>query len=191
VTSLAWDPQGGILASGGIDQTVRAWRPDAASPAWAILASHDGGVWEVVWRPGQPGILASFSGDVHKVRIWDASERNCLHTLPCAPGSEYTVGMSAAGYISFSPDGQQLAAGGEEVRVWRAETGDLALVSQVAADTVGYSPEGHSLAVASLGDAVVQVFGLEIRLKAGEGEEAREGQQSVGGGDRQGSHPLH
>ena len=166
VTSLAWDPRGGILASGSIDQTVRTWRPDAASPAWAILASHDGGVWEVVWRPGQPGILASFSGDVQKVKIWDASEQNCLHTLACAPGSEYTVGMSGAGYISFSADGQQLAAGGQEARVWRAETGDLALVSQVAADTVDYSPKGYSLAAASLGDTVVRVFGLDIRLKA-------------------------
>jgi transducin (beta)-like 1 len=163
VSSLAWDPRFGILASGSSDGTVRTWRPDAVLPARAVLASHGGGVWEVVWRPGKPGILASFSGDVHEVMIWDVIEGTCLHTLPCALGGGF---IHHGNTITYSPDGRLLAAGGEEARVWTADTGELALVSQVAADAVGWSPGGNSLAVASPDGPVVRVFSLDLRLKA-------------------------
>ena len=83
----------------------------------------------------------------------------CLFTLPCAPGGLDALSRS----ISFSPDGQLLAAGGGEVRVWRVETGELALVCQVEGDMVSWSPGGDRLAVATQGGGV-SVFRLSLSL---------------------------
>jgi WD40 repeat protein len=173
VNSLAWDPRGGVLASGSyFEGTVRTWRPDSPSPALATLTGPTGSVEEVVWRPGKPGILASLDL-TDEVRIWDAGEGICLHTLHCAPGE----GGTQTNNLSFSPDGQLLAAGGGEVRVWKAETGELALVcraeaeeadydGQAYAEMVGWSPGGDRLAVASPHKDVIWVFDRNLCLKA-------------------------
>ena len=176
VLSLAWDPRGGVLASGSMDGTVRTWRPDSASPALATLTGHEDYVWEVVWRPGMLSILAS-SDRSGEVRTWDTEAGTCLFTLLCAPGGE--GGLSS---ISFSPGGQLLAAGGGEVRVWRVETGELALVCQVKGTRVSWSPGGDRLAVTteeggvdvfrhslSLGSLAAQAVASCLRGREGEG----------------------
>jgi WD40 repeat protein len=167
VLSLAWDPRGGLLASGSQDGTVRTWRPDSASPARAtLITDHRIRVQEVVWRPGLPGILASWD-ESPGVRIWDTEAGSGLLTLPCAPGGGYGY---LAGKISFSPDGQLVAARGGEVRVWRAETGELALVCRVEGQAVSWSPGGDRLAVTTQGKdgrfSDILVFGLSLSLKS-------------------------
>jgi WD40 repeat protein len=170
VYSLAWDPRGGVLASGSWDRTVRTWRPDSASPALATLTGHRGevndtdsdSVIEVVWRPGTLGILASWDQS-GKVMVWDFGAGTSLFTLPY-PGRGIGVMGRLQSYISFSPDGQLLAARGEEVRVWRAETGELALVCRVVGDMVSWSPGGDRLAVSTREG--VSVFKLSMSLKS-------------------------
>ena len=173
VIPLAWDPRGGVLASGGKDCTVRTWRPASASPALATLAGHRGRVLQVVWHPKKPSILASSDND-GETRIWDTRTRTCLHTLPPSKLYRYTF----SDYISFSPDGELLAAGGrKEVRAWRVETGELALVYERKAE-VSWSPEGNTLAIAPLGVNMIQVFDLELRLPLWSKNELNPGDRS-------------
>jgi len=65
VRSLAFDPTGTFIASGGDDGTVRVWDFITGRQLWHIKLSSSDAVNVVSWRPGQPNvcILAACCGE--------------------------------------------------------------------------------------------------------------------------------
>src|SRR3954451_223683 len=68
VVSVAFDPQGGTLASGSDDKTVKLWEPGSGK-LLCTLEGHGTWVWGVAFDP-RGGTLASGSGD-KTVKLWD------------------------------------------------------------------------------------------------------------------------
>ena len=65
VRTLAFDPTGKYLASGGDDGTVRVWDPTNGRQLWVIRLSKEEAVNAIAWRPGTEAcILAAACGEI-------------------------------------------------------------------------------------------------------------------------------
>ena len=143
VMSVAFDPQGGTLASGSFDHTVKLW--DVASGRLLhSLEGHKGPVYSVAFDP-QGGTLASGSFD-DRVKVWNVASGRLLRTLD---GHNNTV-LS----VAFDPQGGTLASGSFDntVKLWDVASGRR-LRSQVAHESsvwsVAFHPQGGTLASGS------------------------------------------
>src|SRR5262249_6870310 len=110
VYSIAFSPDGRILASGESDGTVRLWDVEAGNFKQK-LAPHGGKVWSVALCSS--GLLAAASED-KTVKVWDTSTGQLRRKM-----------ASESGYssVSFSPDCKLLAAGTTEGPIHLWDTG--------------------------------------------------------------------
>jgi WD40 repeat protein len=151
VTSLAWSPDGKLLASTGFDDQVLIWRVPGEKLVYT-LQGHEDYVSGVSWSPdGQ--MLASSSAD-GTIRLWRTTTMS-MEALLQGHTSRVTS-------VAWSPDGNMLASGSFDatVRLWRRADYCLSRVldglnSQVYC--VSWSPDGKRLAQGS-GYDILQVW---------------------------------
>jgi len=125
--SIAFSPEGDMLAVGDIDNQIRLWDPDEAFrtgveqyPEPIRLSGHNGAdgtfsalIWDLDFNP-MGELLASAGGD-GTIRLWDIANGESLITL-----TGFERGVTCVG---FSPDGRILASGSLDgtLRLWGIE----------------------------------------------------------------------
>ncbi len=139
VLTLAFSPDGRLLASGGFVGVVRL-RKVPTGRAVLTLEGHTAAVTGVAFSPD--GRRLASTGSDKEARVWDVRTGAVVHTLP--------LGGLASG-VAFSRDGRRLAVAGYDRRmtVWDAATGQLVLVLKghtEGATSVAFSPDGTRLA---------------------------------------------
>ncbi|KAF5854759.1 hypothetical protein ETB97_011894 [Aspergillus alliaceus] len=143
VQSVAFSPNGQLLASGSGDETIKLWDP-MTGDLHHTLECHSGFVHSVAFSPnGQ--LLASGSND-QTIKLWDPMTGDLRHTLK---GHFHWVWS-----VAFSPNGQLLASGSsdETIKLWDPMTGNLhhTLEGHSGLDwSVAFSPNGQLLASGS------------------------------------------
>jgi len=138
MTSVAFSPDGSLLASGSLDSTIKLW--DVRSRTLVVtLEGHSYAVSSIAFSP-DGSLLASGSGD-KTVKLWDVRSRTLVATLE--GHSEYVSS------VAFSPDGSLLASGSGDktVKLWDVRSRTLAatLVHSYV-NSVAFSPDGSLLA---------------------------------------------
>ncbi|KAI0315268.1 WD40-repeat-containing domain protein [Amylostereum chailletii] len=133
ILSLAFSPDGNIIASSSDDFTIRLWDATTGSPVFEPLRGHQGGVHCVVFSPN--GRTLASSSDDKTVRLWDMINGEPLGK----PLREHTGFVNS---VAFSPSGNILASASydETIRLW-----DVA-----ARKSIGKPWHGHSMAVTSV-----------------------------------------
>lgn len=114
VTSVAYSPNGAILATTSNDKTTRLWDVRAGDPKLlTILRGHEGTVFYSQFSP-DGRTLATVSYD-RTVRLWDTSAPSRTEERGVLAGSEGPVRT-----LAWSPDGRTLATGGDDkkIRLW-------------------------------------------------------------------------
>jgi WD40 repeat protein len=151
VESVAFSPDGRILASGSWDRTIKLWDVTTGT-VLRTLQGHTGGVLSVAFFPDGK-ILASGAGD-GTIKLWDVATGTLLRTLSGHTGSVISV--------AFSPDGKVLASGSADntIKLWDVATGrEIRTLSAHTLDvaSVAFSPDGKILASGSV-DTTIKLW---------------------------------
>jgi WD40 repeat protein len=149
VSCIAYSPDGKILASGNMNDTIELW-DTVTGQALRILKGHTHMVNTLDFSPDGK-LLASASNDA-TIRLWDPNNGQELFKL--------TGHVSAVWSVAFSTDGKRLASASHDgtLRLWDVLTGQQVSLIKGPSDQVYYevsfSPDGKLLASASQGSTI-------------------------------------
>jgi RNA polymerase sigma factor (sigma-70 family) len=147
VRSLAFSPDGKLIASASADHTIRLW-DRASGREVRRLTGHQDAVNFVAFTAGGKQLISA-SGDFPdvkdaSVRVWEVETGRELRRLPQDPSDE------PLDALALSPDGTTLAAGvRNQVGLMEVPSGRVLGACRLEAGTVNrirFSPDGKSLA---------------------------------------------
>lgn len=162
VYTVAFSPDGKILATAGEDKTVRLWNVALRTPIGRPLTDHTDAVSSVAFSPD--GKILASGGHDQTIRLWNVATRSPI-------GGPFRGHDHAVYCVAFSPDGTMLAtaSGDKTVRLWDVATRDP-IGEPLAAHTglvgsVAFSPDGKILATR---DDALRLWNVATRTPIGE-----------------------
>jgi WD40 repeat protein len=144
--SLAWTPDSTMIAVSG-SGTLQIWR--ASDLKSVFQATFPGYILNSTWSPD--GRKLALGTGYHAISMND--ERNSLRILDARNGTSLSVIQAGlVDSLAWSPDGKMLATGGNNLRVWDTDTGEL-LTEQgdhkQFIHTVTWNSDSHTLLTAA------------------------------------------
>ena len=155
ILSLAFSPDGKLIASSSRDKTIRLWNLETNEVQ--ILEGHDNQVHAIAFSPDGDTLVSG--GFDHKVKLWDVKKQICIHTLE---GHEDRILC-----VAFHPDGSIFASSGHDkkIRLWSKTTGECIRILPEghtgAIESINFSPQGGFL-VSSSQDQTIRIWDILI-----------------------------
>jgi WD40 repeat protein len=147
VISMAFSPDGKLLATADSNGSARLWNPATGHPVGPPLPQSTSGINGVAFSPD--GRLLATADSDGTVRLWNLAGRPVGAPLPVDTGP--SGGVIA---VAFSPDGKLLATADYHgtVRLWNPATSrpaeTLRSGSAAGVNGLAFSPDGKLLAIA-------------------------------------------
>lgn len=146
VWSMAFNPDGTLLAAGSLDGTLNLWSLIPGKPR-TVLKGHAGSITNITFSPN--GKLLASSSNKGELFVWDVNSGEELARL--------TVDGQVQA-LSFSPDGSTLAYSGVSMttHLWDIDSGQeyVELTDHTGVLSMAFSPDGGKLASASFSGTV-------------------------------------
>lgn len=146
VMSLAYSPDGGLLAVGCQDGTVRLCDTTTRTVA-ATLATKVEQVRHLLFSPDGRTLATGTALGASKAELWDVATRTSRSTLD----RHGPIGN----VLAFSPDGRTLAVSGDDdLLMWDTATGTLTATQtgdRGWLNVLAYSPDGKTLVIGGEG----------------------------------------
>ncbi len=162
IRSVAYSPNGRLIASGGKDNALTLW--DGSRPLGQPLTGHEGWINSIAFGPDNR-LLVSGSAD-ETVRLWDVQNRQ--------PIGEPLLGNGGAVWsVAVSPDGRKIASGNTDgtINLWDSETqqpiGDSLTGHEDTVYALAFSPDGQILASGS-GDNTIRLWDAQTGSPIGD-----------------------
>ena len=152
LTTLAFSPDGSMLASTNDNETIQLW--DMNTGTSLSTFNVKGGISQLVFSPDRKTLAVE--GRDANLRLWDIPTRDLCTTI--------TGYMDSVEALAYSPDRTTLASGhwGGEIRVWNTTTGTyLSILTENKNDALkalAFSPNGKILASSSEWPDIVQLW---------------------------------
>jgi WD40 repeat protein len=139
--TLAFSPDGKLLATGDKQGTIRLWNPTRGKDL-ATLEEPGGELFQIAFSPDSKLLAAARDGGA--TQLWDVRLAKFRTTL--------RLGTKAVYCLAFSPDGKTLATGGEEraVCLWDVARGTpgATLWGPSFVRCLTFHPDGRTLVAA-------------------------------------------
>jgi WD40 repeat protein len=144
IDSLAYSPDGKLLASSSLDGTARLWETSSGREVRRFATGNS--VFRVAWSPDGKTLASGGLGLF--VHLWDVPTGRERRQL------EHLEGVTSLG---FSRDGTQVLTAGVAVRLWDVATGREVrrFRGGPALMAAALSPDGRTLVTAGIGQPVV------------------------------------
>jgi ribosome assembly protein 4 len=122
VLAVAYSPNGAMIATGSMDNTVRLWDAKKGAALGGPLKGHAKWITNLAWEPyhlQEPGCprIASSSKD-STVRVWDVASKRIEHVLTGHKGSVTCVKWGGTGQI-------YTASHDKTIKIWNPKDGTL------------------------------------------------------------------
>jgi len=175
VNSLAWSPDGQILASGSSDAKIWLWNPKAESESekmFSVLKGHENDVYSVAWSSDGKFLASGSHAESTNatIRLWEVTRepRDGVAWKPqdgvtCKLLKTFQVDTNSVRSLAWSPDGKILASGSEDGTIQLLDIQSRKIprpIRQAHKDTissVSFSSDGNWFASKS-DDGVVQLW---------------------------------
>lgn len=154
IRAVAFNPQGDLLASGGLGEEIKIWR--IADGMLLKTIKTDGYINSIVFSPDGKTVAAGLVGG--KIVLWSAADGSLLKNIAAHFADVKT--------LAFHPNGKFLASGGEDgrLKIWDAGNGNplVELLTINRKDWVAIAPDNRFETSAGGGEFLHWVVGVKV-----------------------------
>lgn len=152
VFSIAFSPNGEILATKSADKTIRLWNPHTGQHLRTI---HTNSLRGIAFSP-DGNVLASGGGEEKVVNLWNPNTGKLLRSFEAHPNKVTDV--------AFSPDGNYFASASTDgtIRIWKPNTDHLIRILHAdKIDGIAFSADSRILANGGGEDENIKLWNVE------------------------------